>query len=126
MKAWYPPSVQDCALCGAPTHEAMCGNRLLSRWEVRDPPDLVPTISWRCERHQRSVLRLARAVRASEQGDLLFLLQCRHEVRWVLRGVRAYTPPLVAQQLASGQIRLDQFQRCYQCGDLEQPGELTR
>ena len=53
MKTWYPPSVQDCALCGAPTHEAMCGNRLLSRklaqletdLDAGHPEAVIPTVS---------------------------------------------------------------------------------
>ncbi len=127
MKTWYPPSLQDCAICRAPTQEALCGNRLLSRWEVRAlPPDLAQALSWRCERHQRAVQRPATAVRASEQGDLVFLLQCRHEVRWVSRGSGGYTPKLVKERLATRQIRLDQPQRCYRCGDLEQQQERQR
>jgi hypothetical protein len=118
MKRWYPPSLQDCAICQAPAQDALCGNRLLSRWEVRQlPADLAEAISWRCEHHQRFKLQPASSVHANGQGDLIFSLVCGHRVHWVFRGRQGFTPALVAQGLASRKIRLEARQRCYLCGD---------
>jgi hypothetical protein len=124
MKRWYPPSLQDCAICRAPAQDALGGNRLLSRWEVRQlPDDFASAISWRCERHQRSKLQPASTVHANAQGDLIFTLVCGHEVRWIFRGRQGFTPALVAHGLAAGKIRLEARQRCYRCGDLEKGSE---
>ena len=120
MKTWYPPSWQDCAVCRTPTQDALCGNRLLSRWEVRAvPTELAPTLSWRCERHQRSQLRPPSFVRANTLGDLIFTLLCGHEVYWIIRDRQDFTPARVAAGLATGQLQLGPPQRCYRCGDLE-------
>src|ERR1051326_3167484 len=120
MKTWYPPSWRDCAICRVPTQDALCGNRLLSRWEVaRLPTEQAPTLSWRCEYHQHYTLSPASSVHPNLQGDLLFTLVCGHEVLWVFRGLQVFTPIRVTHGLATGQIRLDQPQRCYLCGDRE-------
>jgi hypothetical protein len=124
LKKWYPPSLQDCALCRAPAQDALCGNRLLSRWEIRHlPTDLAEAVSWPCERHQDSKLQPASTVHANAQGDLIFSLVCGHQVHWVCRGQARYTPALVASDLATGRIRLDRLQRCYVCSDLERARE---
>jgi hypothetical protein len=64
-------------------------------------------------------MREATAVHANELGDLLFSLACGHDVQWVFRGVSGYTPALIAHELATRRLRLDQPQRCYACGALE-------
>ena len=120
MKTWYPPSWHDCSICRTPTQEAICGNRLLSRWEVqRLPTEHVPPIFWRCEHHQLYTLRHVSSVRPTLQGDLMFTLACSHEILWVFRDSQGFTPTRVTQVLATGQIRLDQPLRCYVCGALE-------
>ena len=76
-----------CAICGEPTQDAICGNRLLFEADVsRLPREQAPTVSWRCSTHQRYQLRQARAVRASDLGDLMYTLTCGHEVQGVFRG----------------------------------------
>jgi hypothetical protein len=116
---WYP-----CAICGEPTRDTLCGNRLLLRSDVsRLPTEHAPVLSWRCQTHQRYQMRRASAVRASDLGDVIYMLTCGHEVYWVFRGRAAYTPAKVKHDLLSRQIRLDQPQRCYLCGDLERRDE---
>lgn len=118
MKSWYPPRSQPCAICHTATEYAVVGNRLLSRWDVhRLPAAGVPSLSWRCELHRRYKMRPASAVCTNEYGDLCFTLICGHTSQWVFRGQWAYTPALVEQGLATGQIRLDQRHRCFICGD---------
>jgi hypothetical protein len=65
------------------------------------------------------MLRTASAVRVTEAGDVLFTLTCSHELCWVFRGKGAYTPAKLQQAITTRQIRMDQPQRCYICGDLE-------
>ena len=76
-------------------------------------------ISWRCERHQGSQMHEASVVRANELGDLIYSLTCGHEVQRIVRGVWGYTPAMLARELATRQVRLDQPQRCYRCADQE-------
>jgi hypothetical protein len=116
-----------CAICGAPTQDALVGNRLLLGSDVHHlPTEDAPTIFWRCRTHQRYEMRRALGVQVSAQGDLLFTLTCGHEVRWVFRGQigkqKAYTPARLALAISTRQIRLEQPQRCYLCGDLQQEG----
>jgi hypothetical protein len=119
---WHP-----CAVCGAPTDDALCGNRVLWRLDVsRLPADFAPSVSWRCRQHQPYHLRAATTVYTNGLGDLVFRLACGHEVQWLFRGVAGYTPAMIAQGLATGRLRLDQPQRCYRCGDLEQDKERKR
>ena len=109
-----------CTICGAYTQDVLCGNRLLARAHVQQlPAEHSPTLLWRCGNHQHYTLRTASAVHATEEGDVLFSLTCRHEICWVFRGKVAYTPAKLTQALTTRQIRLDQPQRCYVCGDLE-------
>ena len=111
---------QPCAICRAPAQEAVCGNRLLSRWDVWQlPRERVPAVSWRCERHRRYKMRATLGVRATEDGDLLFSLVCGHKVCWVFRGQWAYTPAMIERAIATRQIRLNRRQRCYACGGQE-------
>jgi hypothetical protein len=120
MRPVYLRRWHDCILCGARTQSAIYGNRLLSWRDMeRLPTDQAPTISWRCERHQPSQVREVSAVHASELGDVLYVLACGHEIQWIVRGIWGYTPAMIAHELATRQIRLDQPQRCYLCGDLE-------
>ena len=125
-----PPDSQQgrrCAICGAPTRDALCGNRLLFGAEVsRLPTEQAPPISWRCRAHQRYQMRQASAVRASDLGDLIYTLTCGHEVVGVFRGHWVYTPAKVKRGLLTRQIRLDQPQRCYLCGDMELNQERMR
>ena len=104
------------------------GNRLLLRADVqRLPTQDAPTIFWRCRSHQRYVMRQASGIRVSAQGDLLFTLTCGHDVCWLYRGQtkgqNAFTPARLKQALTTRQIRLDQPQRCYRCGDLHNERE---
>lgn len=109
-----------CTICGAPTQDVLCGNRLLARAHVQQLPAEPPlALLWRCGNHQHYTLRTASAVRATEAGDVLFTLTCGHEICWVFRGQAAYTPARLQHALTTRQIRLDQPQRCYVCGDLE-------
>ncbi len=62
-------------------------------------------------------MREAAAAHASELGDLIYLLTCGHEVQYIVRGVWGYTPAMLARELATRQVRLDQPQRCYLCAD---------
>ena len=115
-----PSHRHPCALCDVTTNDALAGNRLLSHAEIqRLPAEHPPLFSWRCELHQRSTMRAASAVRATADGDLLFTLVCGHEVCWMCRGPEAYTPALLERRVVRRQIRLDQPQRCYGCGDVE-------
>ena len=112
-----------CTICGVPTQDALVGNRLLFRADVqRLPAEDAPTIFWRCRSHQCYEMRQASGVHVSAQGDLIYTLTCGHEVCWLYRGQtrgqRAYTPEGLQQALTTRQIRLDQPQRCYRCGDL--------
>ena len=126
MKRWYPPSLQDCAICQAPAQDTLSGNRLLLRWEARQlPPDQAETLSWRCERHQYFRMRPASTVHANGLGDLIFTLVCGHKTHWVFRGPQGFMPALVAHGLATGRIQLDRPQRCYVCGDLEREKEAS-
>jgi hypothetical protein len=112
---------QRCARCGAPTWEGICGNRLLLRPDVsRLPLDQAPLFSWRCASHQGYQMRDASAVQASELGDVIYTLTCGHEVHWVFRGRWAYTSAQLKRSILTRQIRLDQPQRCYLCGDQEE------
>ena len=116
----------SCTICGAPTRDALCGNRLLLRPDVhRLPTEDAPPVSWRCETHQRYQMRQASGVQVSEQGDLIYRLTCGHEVCWVCRGQEAYTPAKLAHALTTRQIRLDQPQRCSVCGDLERESQAS-
>jgi hypothetical protein len=81
---------------------------------------------WRCGNHQRYTIRTASAVRATEEGDVLFTLTCSHEIRWVFRGRNAYTPAKLAQALTTRLIRVDQPQRCYVCGDQERERKASQ
>jgi hypothetical protein len=76
--------------------------------------------------HQPYQMRLASAVRASDLGDLIYTLTCGHEVVGVFRGRWVYTPARVKHGLRTRRIRLDQPQRCYTCGDLEQESEASQ
>lgn len=108
----------SCTICGISTQDALCGNRLLFRADVhRLPVEDTPAVFWRCGMHQHYQMRQASAVRASDLGDLIQTLTCGHEVFWVCRGYGAYTPARLARALTTRQIRLDQPQRCYVCGD---------
>ena len=114
----------SCTMCGVPTQEALCGNRLLLRADVhRLPPEDAPPVYWRCATHQRYEMRQASGVHVSERGDLLYRLTCGHEVCHVFRGREAYTPARLQQALTTRQIRLDQPQRCYGCGELARESE---
>ena len=113
-----------CTICGAPAQHALCGNRVLFRSDVaRLPTDHAPAVFWRCAAHRRYQLRQASAVRASALGDLVSTLTCGHEVVGVFRGPWDYTPAKLKRGLLTGQIRLDQPQRCYRCGDREGESE---
>ena len=117
----------SCTICGAPTQDALCGNRLLFRKDVhRLPAEEAPTVCWRCGSHQRYQMRQASGVHVSEQGDLIYMLTCRHQVCWVFRGQEAYTSAKLAHALTTRLIRLDQPQRCYVCGDLEREREASQ
>ena len=114
-----------CTICGATTQDALCGNRLLFRSDVsRLPTEQAPAVFWRCGTHQRYQMRQSSAVRSSDLGDLIYTLTCGHEVLGVFRGRRVYTLAKVKRGLLTRQIRLDQPQRCYLCGDLEQESEI--
>jgi hypothetical protein len=65
-------------------------------------------------------MREASAVQASELGDVIYTLTCGHEVHWVFRGRWAYTSAQLKRSILTRQIRLDQPQRCYRCGDREE------
>lgn len=113
----------DSALCGVGTHFALCGNRLLDHRDVqRLPAADAAGVSWRCLDHQPYRMHTASAVRASEQGDLIYTLTCGHAVQWVYRGQGAYTAAKLARDMATRQIRLDQPQRCYVCSEQEPEG----
>jgi hypothetical protein len=71
-------------------------------------------------------MRQAAAVRASDLGDLIYTLTCGHEVVGVFHGQWVYTPAKIKRGLLTRQIRLDQPQHCYVCGDLEQETERKR
>jgi len=115
---WY-----ECVLCREPTQHAVCGNRLLSRWEImRLPAEEPPASSWRCAAHRPYKLRAANAVWASVLGDLCFRLVCGHVVQCVFRGEWGYTQAMIERGLTTGELRLDQRRRCFTCGDLEQEG----
>lgn len=119
-----PQCWQHCAICGAPTQDAVVGNRLLSHWTVQHlPAESAPAVSWRCQQHRGYKMRTASAVWANEQGDLCFTLVCGHQAHWVFRGQWGYTPAMVMRGLETGQMRLDQRQRCYQCADLARESE---
>ena len=108
-----------CAICGEPTPNAICGNRLLFDADVsRLPTEQAPAVSWRCWTHQGFQMHQAAAVRTNDLGDLIYTLTCGHEVQGVFRGYWVYTPKRVKRGLLTRQIRLDQPQRCYHCGDL--------
>ena len=62
-------------------------------------------------------MREAAAAHANEQGDLIYSLTCGHEVQYIVRGVWGYTPAMLARELATRQIRLDQPQHCYRGAD---------
>ena len=116
-----------CALCGAPTWDGIWGNRLLLRSDVsRLLNEQAPALSWRCANHQNYQMREASAVRASELGDIIYTLTCGHEVHWVFRGRWAYTSAQVKRGILMRQIRLDQPQRCYLCGDQEEERKSKR
>lgn len=113
-------STHYCTICGAYTQDVLCGNRLLVRVRVPHlPAEHSPFLIWRCGNHQHYMLRTASAVRVTEAGDVLFTLTCSHELCWVFRGKGAYTPAKLQQAITTRQIRMDQPQRCYICGDLE-------
>ena len=115
-----------CTICGVSTQDVLCGNRLLVRAHVQQlPADHPPTLLWRCGNHQHYTLRTALAVQATEAGDVVFTLTCHHEICWMYRGRTAYTPARLQQALTTRQIRLDQPQRCYLCGDLERERKAT-
>jgi hypothetical protein len=117
-------NTHSCTICGAYTQDMLCGNRLLVHAHVHQPPaEHSPTLLWRCGDHQHYTLRTAEAVRATEAGDVLFILTCRHEICWICRGRNAYTPAKLQHVITTRQIRLDQPQRCYVCGDLERERE---
>lgn len=116
-----------CALCGAPTRDALCGNRVLLRLDTsRLPREQAPAVSWHCPLHQPYQMRGATAIHTNGLGDLLFSLACGHDVQWLFRGESGYTPAMIAQGLATRRLRLEQPQRCYTCGDLEQKRESKR
>ena len=71
-------------------------------------------------------MRQATRVQVSEQGDLIYRLTCGHEVCWMFRGRATYTPARLEQAITTRQIRLDQPQRCYLCGDEEQESEASQ
>ena len=120
-------SSHQCTICGAPTPDALCGNRLLFRKDVhRLPAEHAPTVFWRCGSHQRYQMRQATEVQVSEQGDLIYRLTCGHAVCWVCRGQGAFTLTKLAHALTTRLIRLDQPQRCYACGDLERESEASQ
>ena len=81
--------------------------------------------AWRCAYYQRYEMRTASAVRVTEAGDVLLTLTCGHELCWVCRGRAAYTPAELERALTTRQIRLDQPQRCYVCGDQERESEAS-
>ena len=115
-----------CTICGAYTQDVLCGNRLLVHARAYElPSEHRPALLWRCGNHQHYALRTASAVHATEAGDVLFTLTCHHELCWVCRGRNAYTPARLHQALTTRQIRLDQPQRCYVCGDLERESKAT-
>lgn len=114
------PGTHHCTICGVYTQDVLCGNRLLVHAHVQQmPAEHPPALLWRCGDHQQYTLRTASAVQATEAGDVLFTLTCRHEIYWVCRRRNAYTPAKLQHALTMRQIRLDQPQRCYVCGDLE-------
>jgi hypothetical protein len=119
-------SAHSCTICGAPTQVALCGNRLLFRADVhRLPTEHAPPVSWRCGTHQRYEMRQASGMRVSERGDVISRLTCGHEVCRVFRGQEAYTPARLQHAIITRQLRLDQPQRCYACGDLEREREAS-
>jgi hypothetical protein len=114
-------NTHPCTICEEPTQDALCGNRLLFRTDVsRLPTEQAPAVFWRCRIHQRYQMHQARAVRSSDLGDLIYTLTCGHEVLGVFRGHWLYTPARVKRGILTRQIRLDQPQRCYLCGDLKE------
>jgi hypothetical protein len=71
MNTPYPQRWHTCALCRESTQHAVCGNRLLSRWDImRLPDDHPPVHSWRCAAHRRYTMREASAIWGTEEGDL--------------------------------------------------------
>ena len=119
-------SAHHCTICGAPTRDALCGNRLLLHPGAHHlPTEDIPPVFWRCGSHQHYQMRQATWVHVSEQGDLIYRLTCGHEVCWVCRGQGAYTSAKLAHALTTRQIRLDQPQRCYVCGDLERESQAS-
>lgn len=115
---------QPCAICQAPTQHALAGNRILSRWDVQClPVEDAPSVSWRCHHHRRCKMRAATVVWANTDGDLCFMLACGHQTRWVFRREGRYTPALVERGVESGQINLEQRQRCFLCGDVVSESE---
>jgi hypothetical protein len=115
-----------CTICGAYTPDVLCGNRLLARTPARYlPAEHSPALLWRCGDHQHYTLRTASAARTTEAGDVIFTLTCGHELCWVCRGRDAYTPAKLMTALTTRQIRLDQPQRCYVCGDLERARQVN-
>lgn len=116
-----------CAHCDGAAEYAIVGNRLLSQRDVkRLSAERPPVFSWRCQEHEGYTMRAASAVRATQEGDLVFTLVCGHEVCWVFRGRGAYTPARIERAITTRLLRLDQLQRCYACGDLEQESERKR
>jgi hypothetical protein len=118
---------ERCAICRAPTKQAIVGNRLLWHTDVSHlPPEDAPSVAWRCEGHQRYKMRPASEVKASELGNLFFTLTCGHQVQWVFRGRLAYTSALIERRLSVRQLRLDQEQRCYLCADRERENKARQ
>ena len=116
---WHP-----CAICQTATQHAISGNRVLSHGEVQGlPSEGVPTVSWRCHHHRRCKLRAATVVWANAQGDLCFVLECGHQTQWIFRGDRSYTAAMVEREVDSGQINLEQHQRCFLCADVVRESE---
>ena len=112
---WHP-----CALCRTSTQQAVVGKRLLLRWDVaRLSTPLQPAVSWRCASHRLYKLRAATAIWSNEYGDLCFRLTCGHQVHWVFRGEWAYTQTMIERGLATGELRFDNYRRCYACGEKE-------
>src|ERR1051326_6368840 len=127
MRPVYLRRWHECVICGARTQSAIYGNRLLSWRDMeRLPTEQASTVPCRGARPQSSQRRQASAVHANDLGDLIYVLTCGHEVQRIVRGVWGYTPAMIAHELATRQIRLDQPQRCYLCGDLEQERERER
>lgn len=119
VQRWHP-----CAICQASTQHALVGNRVLSHREVqRLPSEGASAVSWRCHHHRCCKLRAASVVWANAQGDLCFVLACGHQTHWFCRGEGSYTAALVEQEVDSGQINLEQRQRCFLCADVVRESE---